>query len=240
MAERRYDEDEIREILARATELQPEPAEVGGYLVPADPSPPRRYGLTLAELEAIGREAGILPERISEAASELEAARTKSDGEEGHFGVPLTVRHVAQLPRMLTDDEWDRFVVRLRDTFGATGTVTTEGSLQTWTDGHRKVLLEPLQDGARLRLEALDQASKALVEGGVSLVGSGGVLGATFAFLGPMSGKPLPLFLFVGMLGLVVAGAGMWSVGRARAGGERHVRRQQLRLLGEEARRLAG
>jgi hypothetical protein len=241
MAQRRYDEDEIREILARATELGPDAGgtDASNALLPApDPGPGR--GLTLAELEDVGSQAGILPARIAEAAAEMELARSLAPAVKKYMGVSLTAGHVVGLPRLLTEDEWDRFVVRLRDTFGATGTVRTEGSLQTWSNGHLKVLLEPLSDGARLRFQALDNDSKSFIDGGVASGASAGILAAALGVLVPLSGKPIPLGFVAFALGIGAFGAGMWAYGRARAAAWMPTREAQFRALGAEARRIAG
>src|SRR5678815_1596820 len=58
--ERRYQEDEGAEIFEAASA----PALARGDAAPTQ-------GLTLAELQAIGREVGIAPERIAEAAASL-------------------------------------------------------------------------------------------------------------------------------------------------------------------------
>jgi hypothetical protein len=120
---------------------------------------------------------------------------------------------------MMDEGEWDRFVVRLRDIFDATGEVRTEGSLQTWSNGNLKVLLEPLTLGARLRFESRHDASKQLLDGGVAMAGSGAVLGATLAILAVN-------------LGLLPAGLALWSVGRAKARTWLPTRRDQFRTLG--------
>lgn len=58
---RRYDDKEIARLLKRATELQAR-----------EPQHPEHDGMTLAELEAVAREAGIDPALLQQAASELD------------------------------------------------------------------------------------------------------------------------------------------------------------------------
>ncbi len=58
--ERRYQEDEVAEIFEAAS--VPAISRTGA---------PSQEGLTLTELQAIGREVGIAPERIAEAAASL-------------------------------------------------------------------------------------------------------------------------------------------------------------------------
>ncbi|MBT8402472.1 MAG: hypothetical protein KJP18_01365, partial [Gemmatimonadetes bacterium] len=136
MHERRYGDDEVREILALATEVtSTEP----GRPVPAAPS--AAHGLTLQQLQDVAAEAGIAPDRIAVAARSLDVLRSARGAGDPYWGVEIDATHTVALPRMMTDDEWDRFVVRLRDTFGAPGQVRKEGSLRTWTQGFHKVLL---------------------------------------------------------------------------------------------------
>lgn len=240
MAQRRYDEDEIREILARATTLAPDSrGGAGTGLVPSGAGPAGGRGLTLSELEEVGNEAGIPPARIAEAAAELDLARSLAPAAETYMGVSLSTGHAVGLPRMLTEEEWDRFVVRLRDTFGATGTVRTEGSLQTWSNGNLTVLLEPLPEGARLRFKSLHDASKQYVDGGVATAASAGVLAAMLGILVPLSGKPFPFGFIPFVLGLGAVGAGMWAYGRSKAAAWIPTREAQFKALGAEARRIA-
>jgi len=141
---------------------------------------------------------------------------------------------------MLDDAEWDRFVVRLRDTFGATGEVRTEGSLQTWSNGNLKVLLEPLEEGARLRFQSLHDASKQFLDGGVATTVSGGVMVTLLAGLSFLLGKPIPMGLMALSAGFLPLGAALWAMGRHRARAWLPTRARQFEALGAEARRVVG
>jgi len=119
MAERRYNDKEIAAIFRAATEGPHGP----------HPDVPAEEGLTVAELQAIGGEVGILPEAVARAAQALDirqasAARTL-------LGLPIGVARTVNLNRRLTDHEWERLVVRLRGVFnarGRTGSVLTSGA----------------------------------------------------------------------------------------------------------------
>ena len=232
MHERRYGDDEVREILALATEVtSTEPSRP----VPAAPS--AAHGLTLQQLQDVAAEAGIAPDRITVAARSLDALRSSRDPGERHFGVEIDATHTVALPRMMTDDEWDRFVVRLRDTFGAPGEVRKEGSLRTWTQGFQKVLLEPLAEGARLRFEGRHHSAKSSVDAGVVCATSGvvglGLLGG-LAALGAATMEPGLL----AMLGsLPVVGAGIWGIGWTQARRWLPRRRADFAALGGEVLR---
>lgn len=139
--ERKYREEEVAEIFeAAAARSGPEP---GGALAPAE-------GLTLAELQAIGREVGLAPERIAEAAAALDHrpdALRRSD-----FGLPVSVRRTVDLPRAPTDREWEVLVAELRETFNAKGRVGSRGDVREWTNGNLHAYVEPTPTGHRLRL----------------------------------------------------------------------------------------
>lgn len=139
--ERRYGEDEVAEIFEAAAAAGPDAG--AGALSPAQ-------GLTLAELQAIGREAGLAPERIAEAASALDLRRDawrRSD-----FGLPVSVGRTVDLPRAPTDREWEMLVAELRETFGARGRVGANGGIREWNNGNLHAYVEPTTDGHRLRL----------------------------------------------------------------------------------------
>jgi len=242
MTERRYDDDEIRKILARATELRPE-SDAGSPipgLLQAEPDPSGQRGLTITELEAVAEKAGIPASRIVEAVAEFDLDRSLDASGDTHFGAELGARHDVLLSRLLTESEWDRFVVQLRDVFGTSGTVRSEGSLRTWTGDGATVLLEPLDDGARLRFESRDSSSKSLVDGGVALVGSAGIMGVLLGILVPVSGKPLPGILLATVLAILGFGAGLWALGRHAASTNRSKRGRDFSRIGAEARRIAG
>ena len=241
MSEPRYDEEEVREILARATELRPDSRALPpGEERSADSSAsPLDQGLSLRELQRIGEEAGIPASRIAEAVADIERDRSLVSADTTHFGVALEATHDVRLPRMLTGDEWDRFVVRLRDTFDDGGTVTSEGSLRSWSAGGVTVRLEPLPEGARLRFESRDAQSKSLVDGGVAVLASGGFLGVVMGALVPITGKPLPGILLASVLGLLGVGGVMWALGRHGASTIRSARATDFSRLGTEVRRIA-
>ena len=139
--ERRYQEEEINEIFeAAATTRDP-----GGRALPS------AEGLTLAELQAIGHEVGMAPERIAEAASSLDLRRGALP-RRTYFGMPISVGRTVELPRAPTDREWELLVAELRETFSARGDVGSSGSARQWTNGNLHAYVEPTETGYRLRL----------------------------------------------------------------------------------------
>ncbi len=139
---RRYDEEEIAEILERATTNQGavEPARKGAG-----------EGLTLEEIQDIGSEVGIAPARIADAAGAM-ASRNLVGPTRTFLGAPRSVSRIVPIDRPLTDEEWTRLVVDLRETFDAVGKVTSEGNLRTWRNGNLHVYVEPDADGHRVRM----------------------------------------------------------------------------------------
>lgn len=139
--ERRYDEQEIAAIFERAAEAQK-----------AAQRNLSQEGLTLAELQEIGGEAGITPAFIAQAAMAINRTAAPRSPVT-YFGVPIGVARAVDLPHPLSEEEWERLVVDLRETFYAHGRVERDGSLRQWTNGNLKALVEPTTSGYRLRLE---------------------------------------------------------------------------------------
>lgn len=164
MTIRRYDDDEVAEILALATR------DAGSTAVsPSTASD----GLTLEELQAIASDVGIAPTRIAEATRALER-RAATPASRTLLGAPRSVARIVPLERALDDAEWERLVAELRATFGAVGKVTTHGALRSWSNGNLQAHVEPDGDGWRLRLQTLkgDVAPLAGVGSMFALMGS--------------------------------------------------------------------
>ncbi|MCA1791693.1 MAG: hypothetical protein LC667_18130 [Thioalkalivibrio sp.] len=163
MTTRRYDDDEVAEILALATRDAGSTAR--GPSTPSD-------GLTLEELQAIASDVGIAPTRIAEAARALER-RATTPAPRMLLGAPRSVARMVPLERALDDAEWDRLVADLRTTFGAVGKVTTHGGLRSWSNGNLQAHVEPDGDGWRLRMQTFkgDAGTLASMGGGFALIG---------------------------------------------------------------------
>src|SRR6058998_2730302 len=160
MADRRYNDKEIAAIFRAAAEegTQSPQREVA-----------RDEGLTLAELQAIGSEVGIPSDAVAQAARAVDvrlgaASRT-------FFGLPIGVAQTVNLNRRLTDEEWERLVVQLREVFNARGRTRSDGSLRQWTNGNLQVLLEPTETGHRLRFGTLHGGARASIGAGIATLG---------------------------------------------------------------------
>ncbi len=144
-SERRYTEDEVGKILDLATEAD----SAGG------PGAGGSTGLTLRELHEIGQEVGIPEEVITRAATSLDRPEPKPVAPQTFLGQTIGVGRTVDLPRPLTDQEWNRLVIDLRETFDAKGKTGDEGSFRHWTNSNLQALLEPTDTGQRLRLRTV-------------------------------------------------------------------------------------
>ncbi len=189
--ERRYEDDEIAEIFEAAS--APAVSRRDGR---------SRDGLTLTELQAIGREVGIAPERIAEAASSLERSPTKLP-HRTDFGMPISVGRTVELPRALTDREWALVVADLRETFRARGNESSHGVTRHWSNGNLHAFVEPTRTGYRLRLGTVKGDALALNRMGIF----GLVMGAVTGLAPLLSGDPTVAVSGAVALGGMGAGA---------------------------------
>ena len=191
---RRYDEQQIAEILRRATEADEAAPPASGS------------GLTLAQIQEVGSEVGITPARIEHAARALDLPGASPPV--SFLGAPRSVTRMVPLDRPLSDDEWMRLVVVLRETFGAKGTVESVGPLRTWYNGNLQVHVEPWEGGHRVRMSTF--------KGNVTEMTA---MGGAFLFMAILTG--LLIYFKKGMdVGLIMSamfGAlGLGAIGSAR------------------------
>ena len=139
MTERRYTEDEAAEIFRVAAELEERAPRA---LAPAE-------GLTIAELQAIGREAGLSPELVARAAKRAAEPPARAFR---FLGLPIGVSRTVEVDEPLADGDWEELVSELRETFEAKGVVRYDGPFRQWSNGNLHVLVEPTPAGHRLRI----------------------------------------------------------------------------------------
>ena len=193
MTERRYDESEVAAIFERASEAQ------SRGIAPST----AREGMTLADLQSIGREVGLSPDAIALAAQRLEHGGSRVSRR--ILGLPLGVEHTVPLGRRLTDEEWEHLVVALRETFDARGQVSAEGSLRQWTNGSLQALLEPTPAGDRLRLRTVKSSAPGMLLGGLGMT----AVSAVLALFMESQGATSVVGTFLTVLPTGVAGIGM-------------------------------
>ena len=222
--DRRYAEEEVREIFEEASRARE--AE-GRALTPAD-------GLTLAELQAIGEEVGLSPDRIAEAASALEL-RKSTPPRRTSLGMPISVGRVVELPRAPTDREWDLLVSELRQTFMAQGQVGGSGGVRHWNNGNLHAYVEPTEAAYRLRMGTLKGDARARNFGGGIALLMAVVLTVSLVLTGPTWRELLGPFIFamtgVGLLGSNLVGLPAWA--REREAQMEHIADRARGLLGE-------
>jgi hypothetical protein len=159
MTERRFNGAEVAAILEKAAEAQ----HTGSRQLPSG------EGMTLAELQAIGREVGIDPRLVAQAANALDKVGRSTSRK--FLGLPIGVGRTVDLGRKLSDAEWERLVVDLRETFDARGSIRQEGSFRQWTNGNLQALLEAAPTGHRVRLRTVKGDAVGWITGGLGMVG---------------------------------------------------------------------
>jgi hypothetical protein len=185
MSARRYSDEDARRILALAAEAE---AAAG-----TDTDRP----WTLDDVARIGAEAGLAPQAVEAAALALE--RQAEVGEPArYFGLPVAVSRSVPLSRGLTDEDWERLVGQLRDTFATGGRTQVSGARREWRVGNLRVTHVPAGSGALLELRTRKGDARAFMQVGVVLL----VVAAIAAILG--------------MAGMSAAPAGSGSPGDAR------------------------
>lgn len=219
MPERRYDDQEVAAIFRAATEGQSQ--------LPAREAP-REDGLTLADLQSIGQEVGISPEAVAHAARSVDTRVAAPAPTRTIFGLPLAVSRSVELNRRVSDEEWERLVVQLREVFQARGRVRSDGTLKQWTNGNLHVLLEPGVNGHRLRLGTLNGTARSFMMMGSAMIFIG-LSVFVAAALGVSSADASRSFFM-----LFLGGSGLLAAGALRLPGWARLRSQQMEMLARQ------
>lgn len=217
MTNRRYSDDEVAAIFARAIEADAPTREQTAE---------REGGLTLAELHEIGREVGLSPESVTRAANGLQTGAPASA--RTVLGFPVAVERTIMLNRRLTDAEWELVVVKLRDAFDARGRLSAFGSFRQWRNGNLQALLEPTPTGHRLRLFTMKSSARAGIFMGTLLTAMSGAVALSGIAAGNLAGS-LP-----GVAFLLTVGAGFFASGVLPLRSWARTRRRQMEMIAEE------
>src|SRR2546425_2519267 len=214
MAEARYNDKEIAAIFRAAADEGPQSPER---------EVARDEGLTLAELQQIGGEVGISSDAVAQAARAVDvrlgaASRTI-------LGLPIGVSRTVNLNRRLSDEEWERLVVQLREVFNARGRTRSDGFLRQWTNGNLQVLLEPIETGHRLRFGTVHCGARAAIGAGIAVIGATAIVVISVALWGTL-GEAIP-----GIALMAAAGIGMSASGALRLPRWARLRERQMEAL---------
>lgn len=227
MSERRYSDTEVAEIFRRATEEQARQQRTTAADAPRSTvaTGGAGTGMTLSELEEIGREVGIPADLVARAATSLD--RVGQTSVRRYLGLPIGVGRTVLLGRQLSDAQWERLVVDLRHTFDARGRVAEEGSLRQWTNGNLQALLEPTDEGARLRLKTVNGAAYMWMSTGLTTMAFAAFVAvARLLMAGGGLGGP-------GAVMMAMIGLGMFGLGAIRLPGWARRRARQMEEVAE-------
>ena len=218
MSDRRFSDDDARRILSLAAE--------------AEAAAPVDLPWTLGELQRIGAEAGLSPSAIATAALAIERAEEAAP-ERRVLGLPVAVGHAVPLARPMSDEEWERLVGRLRDTFASEGRVRVTGSRREWRVGNLRVTHEATRDGGAL----LDLRTRKGDAGALPTLGAFVlVVSATAGILGVTGTASAPAaFSAMG----AAAGAFVVALGALRLPRWARERSRQFASVADFARRLS-
>ena len=218
MTERRFNEAEVAAIFERATEA---PQTTGQRALSSG------EGLTLAQVQDIGREVGISPELIVQAARAIDKVGRPTSRQ--FLGFTIGVGRTIELDRKLSEAEWERLVVDLRETFDARGTVRADGSFRQWTNGNLQALLEPTETGQRLRLRTVKGDVQSMMMGGIAMLGGG--VAALMATV--LRGGAGDVGRLSGVAFLAAMGAGVFGIAALRLRPWARLRRQQMEAIAD-------
>jgi type III secretory pathway component EscS len=115
-----YNEKEIGAILKRAAELSHDDADSDSV------------GLSVEELKQLGREAGINPDFILKAATELGSKKSRRS-EKNFYGGPVAYENEIVLDREITPSEWEDMLVEMRSCIKDPGVVSARENTFEWT-----------------------------------------------------------------------------------------------------------
>lgn len=214
--ERRYDDTEVEEIFRRVAETRDAPSRHAAS---------GSGGLTLRELQEIGEEVGFSKELVARAAASVDLAPATSD-KLRLMGMPVGVDHTVPLARPLVDEEWERLVARLRDTFKAKGSVEVMGRLRQWSNGNLRISVEPTEAGYQLRMHTHKGNIRPLVGMGVLFI----MIALALSLVSVIVGRELDI---MGMLILAIGGGGVAGVSVLQLPGWADTRARQMDEIAE-------
>lgn len=171
--QRRFNEQETAQILEHAATAEQARVEGSTSMTSSADRVRGHTGMTLQQLEDIAVEVGLRPDDIRAAAHAVERGDMVPTQRSTVLGMPVGVSRTVTLDRPMTDGEWERLVVMLRDTFKAHGRLKHDGSFREWSNGNLHVMLEPTATGQQLRMSTRkgNAASSVLIGGAFTVSG---------------------------------------------------------------------
>ena len=209
MAERRYTDAEVEQILAAAAQ-----AEATGA-AGAESS----KGMTIAEIQQIAAEAGLQSSSVVTAAAAL-ARRGLVRRDPRLLGVRSGVNVSVPLVREVSDAEWQDIVAVLRDTFHAAGHQEVGPRRREWWNGNLRIAIESAGGQVVLDMRTQREGARLLVRAGLTMLGGSGALAAGLAVAGT-SAHALPSLALMTFVGASLTLRGMlqlpwWARSRQR------------------------
>lgn len=216
----RFNEDEAAAIFARAAKV-----DVKDRQPVSGPG-----GMTLAELQEIGKEAGLLPEAVAQAAASLRSTEPPAPAPR-YFGIPFGVARSVALERSLSDEEWGGLVAELRATFNASGNVRSDGGFREWRNGNLRVHAGPAPGGYRVDMRTSKGSARGLMTAGAVTAGIGGAFLAVGTLTGSIASGDV-----ADMSRILMIGAGLFGAGALQVPAWARRRRQQFERITERLR----
>ena len=203
--ERRFNEEETAFILERAAAADADASDPGTSLTDSRRAP--TGGMTIAQLQEIAAEVGLNSQAVEAAARAVERGDLVPTQQMTYVGLPIGVTRTIHLDRAVTDSEWERLVVALRETFQARGRTGQEGTLRHWSNGNLQALLEPTATGYQLRLRTIKGDARLLLGMGAAALVTTSVMSV------PLLMSPTAPIKWLGPALLAIAGVA--SIARA-------------------------
>jgi hypothetical protein len=204
-ATRRFTDEELRRILELATESE---LDARHAAAPAG-------GHTLAEIQEIGREVGIEPTSIENAAASLLASEQQDPRGSRIPRFSRTAHADLVLARTLSDGEMHQILQRAERILNRPGTVHVKGNWAQWRDRNDRVYVGIVRGTNHTRLRVIVDQTRELLFGG-GLIGAVGLftLPAATGFEG--TGVAL-IALLIGLVAFGVFGLfWRWRTGAAQ------------------------
>ncbi len=222
-SDRRYNEEEIAAIFKAAAERQED----------AKSSRSTGDGLTLSELQQIGKEAGITPEMIADAASSI-GNEPQIEKQSTLLGMPTSVGRTVQLGGHLSEDGWSILVSQMRSTFKAHGKTDQMGRVRSWRNGNLQISVEPSNEGDILRMRTVKGDAMARLAGTLAGVLAVGALSATILSAGgPGDVRQMML------LAMILVGLGVFAMPILKLKTWARERGEQMEVLAVRAGEMA-